>query len=483
VSFTSIAFPLLFGITVIIFFVVPARIRWLVLLISSYYFYMSWHAAYVVLLLACTVVNYYAAIRISSSQSQSGRKRWLLTSLVLSLGLLLFYKYVAFVIQNLQWLLKPFSLPLGEWQWQFNILLPIGISFYTFQALSYTIDVYRGNQAPEKHFGKFALFVSFFPQLVAGPIEKAKHLLPQLIHTKKFNYQNASSGFQRMLLGYFKKFVIADSAAIVVNHVYGNPGAFNGPALFIATVLFAFQIYYDFSAYCDIAIGAARVLGINLIENFNRPYSARTITDFWRRWHISLMMWFREYIYIPLGGNRVSLLKHIRNILIVFLISGIWHGAAWTFIIWGIMHGIFVLVEMLIKRSGSSLPSRLRWLGVPYTFLAVTFSWIFFRAESIQDALSISKKIAYESTQWLTGSFSMNWHQITAELILDRIDLLILFSFIVLMEVGMWLKQKQYWQQLYLNNRIFRWPVLYALILCMFIFGSYENEAFIYFQF
>ncbi|MCE7945771.1 MAG: MBOAT family protein, partial [Chlorobi bacterium CHB1] len=309
--FHSLEFIIFFPVVVAIYFLAPLRFRQFFLLLASYYFYMCWKAEYAVLILLSTGIDYVAALHMHKT---SGRGN-------------IFYEF-----------------PL------FDILLPVGISFYTFQTLSYTIDVYRSEKTPERNFIKFALYVTFFPQLVAGPIERSTRLLPQFDHEHKFDANRVVSGLRLMLWGFFKKLVIADRLALYVNEVYNNPADYTGLPVIIATYFFAFQIYCDFSAYSDIAIGAARVLGFDLMKNFRQPYLAQSIGEFWKRWHISLSTWFRDYLYIPLGGNRVSRLRWYVNLMAVFLISGLWHGANWTFVVWGALHGSYFVLSLLTQK-------------------------------------------------------------------------------------------------------------------------------------
>jgi D-alanyl-lipoteichoic acid acyltransferase DltB (MBOAT superfamily) len=343
--FNSIQFLIFFPVIATIYFLLPHRYRWLLLLVGSYYFYMSWKPEYIILILASTLIDYSVGLKLGSESRPAIRRRWLLLSLVTNLGLLFSFKYFNFFNDSFRQLFQMANLsyPVPA----LNVLLPVGISFYTFQTLSYTIDVYRGKIQPERHLGVFALFVSFFPQLVAGPIERSGNLLPQFYQKTAVDYERIISGLQRMTWGFFKKVVIADRLALLVNTVYNHPTEFSGMPLIIATYAFGFQIYCDFSAYSDIAIGAARVMGFDLMENFRQPYYARSIPEFWRRWHISLSTWFRDYVYLPLGGNRVKLPHWVFNILVVFVVSGLWHGANWTFVIWGALHGIFMVGTFL----------------------------------------------------------------------------------------------------------------------------------------
>ena len=331
--FNSIHFIFFFPIVVICYFLINPKYRWSLLLAASYYFYMSWNIKYLILILTSTIITYFSGIFIANTEMPSKRKIILALSLISNLSILFFFKYFNFTIDSINGILNTFNSGIGLPNMKF--LLPVGISFYTFQALSYSIDVYRDKIKPEKHFGIYALYVSFFPQLVAGPIERSGNLIPQLKKKHTFEYNRVTDGLKLMLWGYVKKVVVADRLAIVVNNVYNNVHSYEGASLVLATVFFGIQIYCDFSGYSDIAIGAAHTMGYDLTDNFKRPYYSKTISEFWRRWHISLSTWFKDYLYIPLGGSRVSILRYYFNIFITFLISGLWHGANWKFAIWG----------------------------------------------------------------------------------------------------------------------------------------------------
>ncbi len=391
-NFNSLEFLVFFPIVVLLFFILPHRFRWIMLLAASYAFYMSWSAELIVLILFTTVVSYFAAFGIAKTKSKAIKKLLLTITLVTCLGILFFFKYFNFLADSVTAALRFFSFPASDLTLQ--LLLPVGISFYTFQTLSYVIDVYRGSIEPEKHFGYYALFVSFFPQLVAGPIERPGNLIPQLKEKHTPHFSDFSAGFSKMLIGFFKKVVVADGIAVYVNAVYNDAAAATGFGVVIATVLFAFQIYCDFSGYTDIAIGAARVMGIHLMQNFTRPYIAETIRDFWARWHISLSSWFKDYLYFPLGGSRCAPARHLFNLFFVFLVSGLWHGAAWTFVLWGALHGFYQVVGTLTRGIRKKWLQKCRipedalllrlWRQI-CVFILVAFAWIFFRANSIAD--------------------------------------------------------------------------------------------------
>ncbi|MEO1807520.1 MAG: MBOAT family O-acyltransferase [Bacteroidota bacterium] len=394
--FNSLDFLIFFPVIVGLYFALSPKYRWVLLLGASYYFYMCWKAEYIILIVFSTLVDYFAAGQMARIQEKKKRRPFLYLSLLSNLGLLFFFKYWNFFSGETRALLDSWNIMVDVPT--FQLLLPVGISFYTFQTLSYTIDVYNGKLEPEKNLGRFALYVSFFPQLVAGPIERATHLLPQLRKTFDFDYQRVVSGLQQMLWGFFKKVVIADRLAVYVNEIYASPGDENGLALLLATYFFAFQIYCDFSGYSDIAIGAARVMGYDLMENFRTPYLSRSIREFWSRWHISLSTWFRDYLYIPLGGNRVPQVRWFLNLFIVFVVSGFWHGANWTFLIWGALHGSYLVAEILWKRlpfaQFRGMPPKFKSiLAVGITFHLTLLAWVFFRANSLGDATTVIRSV------------------------------------------------------------------------------------------
>ena len=394
--FNTVHFALFFVIVTLLYYSIGQKYRWLLLLLSSCYFYICFIPIYILILGFTIVVDYFAGILLETADTKK-RKYYLIASLIANIGVLAIFKYFNFINENLSFLLNGINVhnPLPY----LSIILPIGLSFHTFQAMSYTIEVYRGNQKAEKHFGIYALYVMFYPQLVAGPIERPQNLLPQFYEKHRFDYQKIADGLKLMAWGLFKKVVIADRLAILVNQVYDNPTSYEGLPLIIATILFAFQIFCDFSGYSDIAIGAAQVMGFRLMNNFNRPYSSRSVSEFWKRWHISLSSWFRDYLYISLGGNRVSIPRWYLNLLLVFLISGLWHGAKWTFVIWGALHGFYVISAIILtkfKKPVLQLMHTDRW-PIIYsisqkilTFSLVAFAWIFFRAKSLPDSLYIS---------------------------------------------------------------------------------------------
>ena len=388
--FNSIAFLLFFPILCALYFCIPAsqlRLRNLLLLVASYYFYMNWDPVYALLLLTSTVITYLAALGIGYFKEKRKKKICLVSSLVLNLAILFLFKYFNFLAMNIETALQASGLAVN--MPKFALLLPVGISFYTFQALGYSIDVYRGTVKIERDFPTYALFVSFFPQLVAGPIERSQNLLPQFKQQHRFDYDAVMSGVKLMVWGYFMKLVLADRCGIYVDTIFNNVDKHNGGSYLVATLLFPFQIYGDFAGYSLIAIGVARVLGFRLMENFHRPYFACTIGEFWHRWHISLSTWFKDYVYIPLGGNRVGKLRNYFNLLITFVVSGIWHGANWTFLCWGTIHGILLCIEKafgISKQKYTGAKKSFHWAA---TFVLVCFAWILFRANNLSDAVSV----------------------------------------------------------------------------------------------
>ncbi|MEO8768988.1 MAG: MBOAT family O-acyltransferase [Ferruginibacter sp.] len=398
--FNSFHFVFFFIIVTSLYFTLPYNKRWLLLLIASCYFYMAFVPIYILILGFTIVIDYFAGIYIENAEGKR-RKLFLVCSLVANIGVLAVFKYYNFINTNLSFLMHGFGMK-NQIPY-LSILLPIGLSFHTFQAMSYTIEVYRGHQKAERHFGIYSLYVMFYPQLVAGPIERPQNLLHQFREKYDFDYQRISEGLKLMLFGFFKKLVIADRLAIYVNSVYNHADQHTGNTLILATIFFAFQIYCDFSAYSDIAIGAARVMGFKLMTNFNRPYFARDISEFWKRWHISLSTWFKDYLYISLGGNKVSVPRWYFNLFIVFLLSGLWHGANWTYIIWGALNGFYLVFAIVSKKWRNKfnkligiekLPVLNHIFQVLITFVLSCLAWVFFRANNVSDAFFIIRKMA-----------------------------------------------------------------------------------------
>ena len=400
VTFNSWEFLLFYPVVLLLYFVLPRKARWPMLLIASYFFYMCYQTELVFLILGTTFVSWISSRAIERTEKKKYKVLFLTITLVASLGVLFFYKYFNFLagtVFDIAAALGSDAAPIT-----LRLALPVGISFYTFQTLSYVIDVYRGDVKSEDNFFFYALFVSFFPQLVAGPIERPSNLIPQLREPHSWSNENAVAGAKMMMLGFFKKICVADFVSGFVDSVYNSPEEATSLGVIIATLLFAVQIYCDFSGYTDIAIGCSRIMGIRLMKNFDAPYSATSIREFWSRWHISLSTWFKDYLYIPLGGNRVSLPRNLLNLFIVFLVSGLWHGAAWTFVIWGALHGIYQIIgkltigwrNRLLSRVGLSKDSRaVIYTRRVLTFLLVSFAWLIFRANSIDDVITLIGKL------------------------------------------------------------------------------------------
>lgn len=354
-NFNSLQFLIFLPIVLLLYWILPHKFRWVLLLIASYYFYMSWNAWLVFAILGTTAVS-YAAGRLIAGTQNSAAKKWLLAlTVIICLGTLIFFKYFNFLVQSATDFLNLFALDIHSRT--LDIILPVGISFYTFQTLSYVIDVYRGETA-EKHFGYYALFVSYFPQLVAGPIERSGDLLPQLHTEQKINWEDFEAGFRILLCGFFRKCVVADFCGIFVNNVFNNLSGATGLSVFIASALFCIQMYCDFAGYSEIAMGSARMMGVKLTRNFDRPYLAQSYTEFFRRWHITLNRWFTDYLYIPLGGNRKGKFRKVINTIIVFLLCGLWHGANWTYVLWGLYAGVWVCIEGLLKKPAQKIISK-----------------------------------------------------------------------------------------------------------------------------
>jgi alginate O-acetyltransferase complex protein AlgI len=470
--FNSTTFIFFFLIVTSLYYILPTKARWAMLLAASCYFYMAFVPIYILILAFTIVIDYFAGIAIENSTGKS--RKWLLvSSLVANIGILAIFKYYNFLNENLTELLGFMhienNIP------YLNILLPIGLSFHTFQAMSYTIEVYRGNQKAERHFGVYSLYVMFYPQLVAGPIERPQNLLHQFHNEHKFDWSNIVLGLKIMLWGFFKKLVIADRLSIYVDAVYNNVEHHSGTSLLIATIFFAFQIYCDFSGYSDIAIGSARVLGIDLMINFKRPYLSKSISEFWSRWHISLSTWFKDYFYISLGGNRVSIPRWYFNLFIVFLVSGIWHGANWTFVIWGGLNGIYLILALMrdkiFKRNTNADQSNnlaINILNTLFTFILICITWIFFRVSTVKGGFEIVRKIVFEQ-----GSLFFD-----LDLIYGILSILFLITF-------EWVQENKVRKLLWMNNKnpIVRYFAYSLLLISIISFGVFDGGQFIYFQF
>jgi alginate O-acetyltransferase complex protein AlgI len=447
---------------------------------------------YILILALTIVIDYFAGIWIENA-AKKNKKRLLSLSIVANVGVLALFKYYNFINQNLSDLLGIFhySNPVPF----LSILLPIGLSFHTFQAMSYTIEVYRGNQKAERHFGIYALYVMFYPQLVAGPIERPQNVLHQFHEKKYFNYDKAISGFKLMAWGMFKKVVIADRLSLFVNQVYDQPQNYEGISLVVATVFFTFQIYCDFSGYSDIAIGSARVMGFELMTNFKRPYLAQNIVEFWSRWHISLSTWFRDYLYIPLGGNRVSVNRRYVNLFIVFMISGLWHGANWTFVFWGFLHSIYLIGGIYFKplqdkfsaKSGlSKFPFLEKSFHTFWVFLLASFAWIFFRTQSMQDGFYIAQHMFHNLFQTIQDALTNKNFGRLKYLYLEQSQndfFLAVLSIGFLLRIDTLDEKKSIWLRLQESNKVLKWFFYFFLIYFTLFFGVFEKAQFIYFQF
>jgi len=494
--FNSLQFLLFFVVVTLAYYSLPWRGRWVLLLLASCYFYMVFVPAYILILFATIAIDYAAGLWIEKAKDRN-RRILLIVSLISNIGILAFFKYFGFFTLNFEALFEGLGLPnvaLGIDNLSLRLLntvlvvfgqapvssfrvsntfLPIGLSFHTFQAMSYTIEVYRGTQRAERNFGIYALYVMFYPQLVAGPIERPQNVMWQYHSYFRYDFENVKAGLMQMAWGFFKKVVIADRLALVVDAAYNHVPEQNGLTLLVATLFFTFQIYCDFSGYSDIAIGAARVMGFTLMENFHTPYAARSISDFWRRWHISLSTWFRDYLYIPLGGNRVGLTRQFFNQFFVFMVSGLWHGAKWTFVIWGALHGLYQVSARIrdrwLQRNGMQTPEKQRWyqaLQVVSTFGLVMLTWVFFRANTLRDAFDV-----------LTGIFSLSWTE-SVKSPLNGAEM----AFSVGL-VGMMLAKEKVLFVIPTRNTAVFAGVFVALAALCYFFGVFTSNQFIYFQF
>ena len=467
--FNSISFFLFFPIVCLLYFCIPSSCikgRNLLLLVASYYFYMNWEPVYALLLLTSTVITYFAALAISHFKDKGKRKFYLILSLVLNLTILFLFKYFNFIASNLNVVFK--ATGLGIDVPNLDVLLPVGISFYTFQALGYSIDVYRGTTKVERSFPTYALFVSFFPQLVAGPIERSNNLLPQFKEEHHFDYETVMLGIRLMIWGFFLKLVIADRCGLYVDTIFNNIEKHNGGSYLLASLLFPFQIYGDFAGYSLIAIGVARVLGFRLMENFWRPYFACSVGEYWHRWHFSLSTWFKDYVYIPLGGNRVGKMRNYFNLLITFTISGIWHGANWTYWSWGALHGILLCIEKAFginKKVYTGISKFFHWIS---TFIIICFAFILFRANSIKDF--------YTVISGMICNFSVPYRDNPTML-----ALLIVFPILFFKE----LKDEYNWNIHFSDSKFWLIRHLYIsfMIALIVLFGVLGGDQFIYFQF
>ena len=476
--FNSISFAIFLPIVFIFYWFVARenlKLQNLLLLVSSYFFYACWDWRFLFLLVFSTFLDYYTGLRISGSDKPNFRKFWFWLSIVVNIGFLGFFKYYNFFILSFAEGISFLGLHINPWT--LRVILPVGISFYTFHGLSYVIDVYNNKINAEKNFIDYSVFVSFFPLLVAGPIERATHLLPQIKEKRTFDYLKAVDGLKQILWGLFKKIVIADQCAEYANMIFNNSADYSGSTLVLGAIFFTFQIYGDFSGYSDIALGTARLFGIELLKNFAFPYFSRDIAEFWRRWHISLSTWFRDYLYIPLGGSKGGIWIKIRNTFVIFLVSGFWHGANWTFIVWGFLNALYIMplillnlnrVNLDIVAKGRIFPSIKEFLAMALTFILTVFAWIFFRSESLSAAFSFISNI-------------FTYKLFTTPTILPKLLLLMILLFLLIEWVG---REHQYaiaklgimW------NQKLRWVMYYAIVFIIFYFAG-TKQQFIYFQF
>lgn len=469
--FNSLHFVFFFIVVTSLYFTIPHKFRWFMLLMASCYFYMSFIPIYLLILIFTIIIDYYAGIYLEKFEGKK-RKVFLIISLIANIGILAIFKYYNFINDNISHLLGIFNhqnpIP------YLSMILPIGLSFHTFQAMSYTIEVYRGNQKAEKNFGIYALYVMFYPQLVAGPIERPQNLLYQFYKKHEFDNERIVNGLKLMLWGLFKKLVIADRLSIYVDAIYNNPDHHSGLSIIVATVLFAFQIYCDFSGYSEIAIGSAQVMGFKLMTNFNRPYFAKSVSEFWKRWHISLSTWFTDYLYISMGGNRVSIPRWYFNLFFVFLVSGLWHGANWTFIIWGGLNGLYLIFALIknkffkpIQFKYEILKTLTNFTNVLITFLLICLSWIFFRASNVDNAFIIINNLLKKGSLFFDSNLIYS--------------ILAIFILIVVEYFGEYHKDKN----LLFNSRnsIIRKLSYASIIIMILTIGVFDGGQFIYFQF
>lgn len=488
--FNSIGFLIFFPIVTFLYFVIPHKYRWFLLLLASCYFYMSFVPVYILILFFTIAVDYVAGRLIEPVQ---GKRRYifLLISIMANVGVLFFFKYFNFFNNNL----AQFSGVLG-WNYPIKnlaILLPVGLSFHTFQSMSYVIEVFRGRQKSERNIGIFALYVMFYPQLVAGPIERPQNLLHQFYEKHEFSIDRIGSGLRRMLWGFFKKIVIADRLSFFVGQVFDNVYDYKGISLVIATIFFAFQIYCDFSGYSDIALGSAEIMGFKLMKNFDRPYISRSISEFWKRWHISLSTWFKDYVYIPLGGNRAVWWRVSFNILVVFLLSGLWHGASWTYIFWGVLNGLYLIISIwtvkirknfstLIGLNQVPLVKKIWQIGV--TFSLTCFAWIFFRANSLVDAKYIVNNIFVGWSNLVNNIGNLSFIKENIFLRQKSTEFLLAIFGIIFLLIVEWWQEKISKSTVVDSVKPWLRTIAYVVILFLIFFlGEFKSPQFIYFQF
>ena len=476
--FNSLHFAVFLPIVFFLYWFIPSanlKLQNILLLISSYFFYACWDFRFLFLLIFSTLLDYISVIKISEAKNNKIRRFWFWLSIIINLGFLAVFKYFNFFIENFVSFTENFGLDLDPWS--IKIILPVGISFYTFHGLSYVIDIYNNRIKAEKNFVDYSVFVSFFPLLVAGPIERATHLLPQLKQKRFFNYEKAIDGLRQILWGLFKKVVIADQCAEYANTIFNNTSDFSGSTLVIGAVFFTFQIYGDFSGYSDIALGTSRLFGIELIKNFSFPYFSRDIAEFWRRWHISLSTWFRDYLYIPLGGSQGDLWIKIRNTFIIFLVSGFWHGANWTFLAWGFLNALYILPSIIFNTNRKNLdvvakgrifPNLKEVTSLTATFVLIVFAWIFFRAWNIKHAFLFISKI-----------FTLSLFSFPT--IFPSYLIILLIIFIIIEWIG---RESNYAiEKTNQSLTIFNKWIFYYVIVFLVLFFSGSEQNFIYFQF
>lgn len=492
--FNSLDFLIFFPIVVLVYFIIPKKIRYVWLLIASYYFYMCWNAQYALLIGVSTLITYLSGLFLWKLNSVPLKKLVVAISFISNLGILVFYKYFDFILDNINVVLSKMNAQIVDNP--FDILLPVGISFYTFQALSYTVDVYRKDIEAERNPLKYALFVSFFPQLVAGPIERSKNLLNQMKNIeniKVWNYDRVANGVVLMVWGLFQKMVIADRISIFVDAVYDKLYVVGSIETIFAAIGFSIQIYCDFAAYSTIAIGAAKVMGVELMENFDTPYFAASIKEFWRRWHISLSTWFRDYLYIPMGGNRKGTLRKYFNLMVTFLVSGLWHGASWNYVIWGGLHGFYQIIGEVLAPVRKKIIKlcqvnekvfSFKFGQILFTFSLTTLTWVFFRAETLKEALYFFERMFTRWNPWVFFNEGLYNYG------LDRVEVNILFVALIVMflvEILKYLKNKVISDFLMEQNLWFRWVVVIGMVVAILVYGQYgiafDSNQFIYFQF
>lgn len=475
--FNSFNFALFLPIVFCLYWFITKKIKSqnILLLLASYFFYACWDWRFLFLLVFSTLLDYVTGIKMAESKTKRIKKIWLVISIVINLGFLGVFKYYNFFAESFASAISYLGFNVNPWS--LNVILPVGISFYTFHGLSYVLDIYNDKIKAERNFIDYSVFVSFFPLLVAGPIERATHLLPQIKQKRTFDYANAVNGLKQILWGLFKKMVIADQCAEYVNIIFANHDSLGASTLVLGAVLFAFQIYGDFSGYSDIAIGTARLFGIDLLRNFAYPYFSRNIAEFWRRWHISLSSWFRDYLYIPLGGSKGSMWIKVRNVFIIFLVSGFWHGANWTFIIWGLLNAIYILPSILFQTNrvnlnivaqGKLFPSAKELLNIFITFFLTVFAWIFFRSDSLSEAIVFISNIFDSSL-----------------LSMPTIRPVYLFIFLFLFLVIEWIGRETPFaiEKFFITRpRLIRWTFYFILVIAIINYSGGEQQ-FIYFQF